>query len=138
MNFIRISPGDFIPFFSGLGLRPNSLLCPKSGGEKETHFHPAQFQCPENKKGITAVHAHPGSWSGYAFDLQTNGTGRQGSSDFYHSFFKGLIVFSRILLYAFIIFGSSPNQLIEYFMEICQGPGRKVPAPSGRPQASAG
>ena len=70
MNFIKISPGDFIPFFSGLGLRPNSLLCPKSGGEKETHFHPAQFQCPENKKGITAVHAHPGSWSGYAFDLQ--------------------------------------------------------------------
>jgi len=111
---------------------------PNVRGEKGNSFPPAEFQCPENKKGITAVHAHPGSWSGYAFDLQTNGTGRQGSSDFYHSFFKGLIVFSRILLYAFIIFGSSPNQLIEYFMEICQGPGRKVPAPSGRPQASAG
>jgi hypothetical protein len=122
MNFIKISPGDFIPFFSGLGLRPNSLLCPKSGGEKETHFHPAQFQCPENKKGITAVHAHPGSWSGYAFDLQTNGTGRQGSSDFYHSFFKGLIVFSRILLYAFIIFDDLVRSHLERHPGESRGP----------------
>jgi hypothetical protein len=61
------------------------------------------WSLPGKKKGITALHAHPASWNGYAFDLQTDGSGRQGSSGFHHSFFRGLIVLSRIILYAFII-----------------------------------
>jgi hypothetical protein len=104
---------------------------PKVRGEKGNSFPPAEFQCPENKKGITAVHAHLGSWSGYAFDLQSCGSGRQGSSGFYDSFFRGLIVLSRIILYAFIIFGSFPNQSTDYFMEPVKGPEGKFPLRAG-------
>jgi hypothetical protein len=42
--------------------------------------------------------------NGHAFDLQTDGSARQGSSVFCHSFFRTLIVLSQIILYALIIF----------------------------------
>jgi hypothetical protein len=74
------------------------------------------------KKRHDRPHVHPASWNGHAFDLQTDGSARQGSSGFYHSFFKGLIVLFRPILYHFIILRLFPDntRLISFqsFFEI--------------------
>ena len=79
---------------------------------------------------------------GHAFDLQTDASGRQGSSGFYHSCFRTFIVLSRSILYAFIIFMPNPDKyVIHHFSTILrdwqgfiQQPGfsRRISSPSGK------
>jgi hypothetical protein len=66
--------------------------------------------------------------NGHAFDLQTDGSGRQGSSGFYHSFFRTLIVLSRILLYAFIMLMTFfEKYVIHHFSKVLRDGQGRIP-----------